>query len=232
MDIPLDHNLEIELGALPPRVRSGPDRFRVNAYLDLGGEGLIHRVVNGEDLDVVRRRDGTRPFRFVGEPALQGALADGRFRIVAGWFTTEFDAQPSTVVVQHGVTAVDSTVRLPDFLGIPQATSPAYGERIPADRILRWRMEGMGPRPDFYVVLMVGGDGNPAWRMFVRGDVNEAPIPDLSSIPGLRDISPGTIVWAIYAIRIPGFDFDTFSYAHLNDRYWSHYSVDTFLAQL
>jgi hypothetical protein len=231
MDIPLDHYIEVQMGALPPPARTGPDRFRVNAYLDLGGEGLIHRVVNGQDFDELRRRDASRPFRFSPEPALEGSLEDGRYRVVGGWYTTEFDAQPYTVVVQNGVTAVDETVNLPDFLGIPQATSPAYGERIPRDRVLRWEAAG-GPAPDVHMILMVGGDGNPAWRMFVRGDVNEAPIPDLSSIPEIDDISSGSITWVVYSMTIEGFDFDTFTYAHLNDRYWSRYALDYFLAQL
>jgi hypothetical protein len=86
--------------------------------------------------------------------------------------------------------------------------------------------------PDLFVILMVGGDGNPAWRMFVPGSVTEAAIPDLSTIPGLDDISPGYITWVVYAVKIPGFDFDTFSYAYLNDRYWTHYALDYFQAQL
>lgn len=230
MDIPLDHYVEVELGARPPAARTGPDRYRLQAFLDLGGEGLIWRTVHGQDFDTMRRRDASRAFRFVGEPALEGALVDGRYRITAGWFTTEFDSQPYTVVVQNGVTAVDETVHMPDFLGIPQAVSPAYGERIPSSRLLRWDAAG-GPTPDLHVILMVGGDGNPAWRMFVPGDVRQAPIPDLSAIPMIDDISPGYITWVVYAIKIPGFDFDTFSYAHLNDRYWSHYALDYFLAQ-
>lgn len=231
MTIPLDHFVEVELGALPEPARTGPDRFRLEAFLDLGGEGLVHRVVNGQDFDTVRARDSSRAFRFLSEPALERALVDGRYRITAGWYTSEFDQQPYTVVVQNGVTAVDETVHMPDFLGIPQAVSPAYGERLPTDRVLRWESIGTGPAPDLHLILMVGGDGNPAWRMFVPGDVTEAPIPDLSSIPEIDDISSGFITWVVYAVKIPGFDFDTFSYAHLNDRYWSHYALDYFLAQ-
>lgn len=230
MTIPLDHYVEVELGAIPPAVRTGPDRFRLQAFLDLGGEGLVHRVVNGQDFDTVRARDASREFRFLAEPALERSLVDGRYRVTAGWYTSEFDSQPYTVVVQNGVTAVDETVHMPDFLGIPEAVSPAYGERLPTDRILRWEAAA-GPTPDLHLILMVGGDGNPAWRMFVPGDVTEAPIPDLSSIPGLDDISSGFITWVVYAVKIPGFDFDTFSYAHLNDRYWSHYALDYFVAQ-
>ncbi len=229
MDIPLDHYVEVQMGAIPGPARTGPDRFRLQAFLDLGGEGLIYRLVNGTDFDTVRRRGGTGPVRFVGQPALSGALGDARYRITAGWFTGEFDAQPYTVVVQNGVTAADSTVELPDFLGIPQAVSPAFGDTLPRDRMLRWRSTG-GPNPDLHVILMVGGDGNPAWRMFVPGDVFSAPIPDLSSIPELRDISAGTITWVVYSISIPGFVFDEFTYNYLNDRYWSHYALDYFLA--
>lgn len=231
MEIPLDHTIAVEAGMRPPEARTGPDRFRVDAYLDLGGEGLIERVVNGQAFGVVRARTADRPFRFVGEPALQGSLADARYRVIAGWYTSEFDGQPYTVVVQNGVVQVDDPVIMPDFLGIPEAISPAYGEQLPTDRVLRWAERGE-VEPDLHMLVMVGGDGQPAWRMFVRGDVFEAPIPDLSSIEGLDDISSGPITWAVYAVKIPGFDFDTFSYAHLNDRFWSHYSVDYFAAQL
>ena len=57
------------------------------------------------------------------------------------------------------------------------------------------------------------------------------PRPDLSTVPGLEDISSGFITWVVYAVKIPGFDFDSFTYAYLNDRYWSHYALDYFLAQ-
>ncbi len=230
MTIPLDHFIEVELGALPPPASRGPDRFRFDALLDLGGEGLIHRVVNGQDFDILRTRDTSRPFRFLAEPALERTLADGRYRIIAGWHTTEFDQSPETVVVQNGITNVDEIVSLPDFLGIPQAISPSYGERLPADRILRWS-SGEGVEPDFYFIVIVGADANPAWRMFVPGSVTEAPIPNFEMIPELDDIPSGNLVWAIYAIKIPGFDFDTLSYAHLSDRYWSHYASDSFSAQ-
>jgi hypothetical protein len=133
--------------------------------------------------------------------------------------------------VRNGVTQVDDVVEMPDFLGIPQAVSPAYSERIPADRMLRWE-NGGEVEPDLHVVLMIGGDGQPAWRMFVRGDVHDAPIPNLSTIPGLEDIRAGTIIWAVYSVKIPGFDFDTFSYAQLSDRYWSHYALDYFQTEL
>jgi len=35
----------------------------------------------------------------------------------------------------------------------------------------------------------------------------------------------------VFAIRSPGFNFDEFRYSDLADRYWSHWSLDAFLAQ-
>lgn len=232
MDIPLDHYVEIELGARPAALRAGPDRYRFQAILDLGGEGVIVRSFRNFNFDLVRSRDLSRAIRFVAEPALQDALVDGRYRISAGWYTGQWDQAPYTVATLNGVTAVDEVVPMPDFLGIPDAISPANGDPIPADRVLRWEPSAGGADADFQVVVMVGGDGNPAWQMFVPGDVFEAPIPDLSEIPGLEDISSGTLIWAIYAIKVPGFVFDEFRYTYLNDRYWSHSANNQFLATL
>lgn len=230
MDIPLDHYVEAELGAHPEALDEGPNRYRLEATLDLGGEGVVVRRWGSYDFDTVRRRDASRAIRFVAEPALRGTLTDGRYRISAGWYTGNFDQPPYTMTIMNGVTAVDDVVRLPDFVGIPRAVSPEDGSPLPADRVLRWEATPGGAEADFHVVIMVGGDGNPAWRMFVPGNVFEAPIPDLSSIPEIEDISSGTIIWAVFSIRVPGFVFDEFRYNYLNDFYWSHGAMNQFFA--
>ncbi len=236
MDIPLDHDLDVEIGALPSAVRDGPRTVRVQAMIDLGGEGLVSRIVGGENFDVLRSQDRRRDHRFVGQPAFGGTLADARYRIVASWLTAEAGTLscanvgfPCTAVVANGVIAVDDVVALPEFLSIPEPVTPRWGERLGPDRVLRWTDEG--PAPDYYLVRVVGADRNPYAQMFVRGDVHEVPFPDLSPIPGLEDIVPGYFTWRVTAIRIPGFDFDTFSYAHLNQRYWSQYAVDEFTGE-
>ncbi len=232
MNIPLDHTLDVALTDLPGESRTGPDSFKVEAYIDLGGEGVIVREVETlgrtEAYDIVRGRTNDEPFRFWAQPALLGSLSDGRYRISGGWYTGDFDSQPYTVVVRNGVRAFDETVTLDGFLGIPQATSPGYGERLPDDRVLRWTSDG--DDPDMHIVLMVGGDGNPAWRHYVPGSVYEAPIPDLSSIPEIDDISSGFLTWVVFAVKIPGFDFDEFSYTYLQERFWSHHANDYFTA--
>ncbi|HJL06049.1 MAG TPA: IPT/TIG domain-containing protein [Polyangiaceae bacterium LLY-WYZ-15_(1-7)] len=230
MNIPLDHYLDVQLDGIPGPGRNGPDRFVVNADIDLGGEGVIVRRSEGDLVDEVRRRSTDRPFRFFAQPALLGSLSDGRYRVQASWVTGDFDADPSTHVVREGIRRVDSEVVVDGFLGVPVATAPAFGERMPSDRVLRWETDG-GVEPDLHLVLMVGGDGNPAWRMFVPGSQQFAPIPDLSSIPEIDDISSGFVTWVVYAISIPGFDFDEVSYGDLGDDDWDAWALDIFTAQ-
>lgn len=229
MNIPLDHYLEAQLTDIPRPGRTGPDRFEVKANIDLAGEGVIVRDLFGAELDVVRARSAGNPLRFLAQPALEGALADGRYRVEAGWVTGDFGGQPYTRVVERGVRAVDDVVVMGGFLGVPQASAPAYGERLPDDRIFRW--EADGPDPDLHLVMMTGADGNPAWRMFVPGHVREAPAPDLSSIPELEDLPVGTVSWRVFAISIPNFDFAELRYSDLNDLYWTRWAVDSFTAQ-
>ncbi|UJR81802.1 IPT/TIG domain-containing protein [Sandaracinus amylolyticus] len=230
MDIPLDHYVDVDLGTLPASTPVGPNRFRVQAFLDLGGEGLIRRQVASQDFDTLRRYDAARDFRFVSQPALSGSIADGRYRVTAGWFSGDGDGEPFTYAVRNGVTAVDETVLMPDFLGVPIAVAPSVGQSLPADRILRWRADG-GPTPDLYWLLLFSEDGNLAWEMFVPGTVTSAPMPDLSTIPELFDVPDGAIYWQVRSARIPGFDFDELSYAQLSDRYWSHSARNTFIVQ-
>ncbi len=239
MNIPLDHTLDVRVDGLPEPASTGPDRFRVDSYIDLGGEGVMVRGLwTGTPgtasarfdplFDTVRGRTTERPFRFWAQPALYDALSDGRYRIEAGWFTGDFDSLPYTLVVRNGVRDVSAPVVMDGFLGIPQATSPEDGGRIPDDRVLRW--ESDGEDPDLHIVQLLDSYGSVVWRHYVSGDVYEAPVPDLSSIPDIDDIPSGFLTWVVFAVNIPGFDFDEFSYSYLSDRFWSHSAVDYFTA--
>jgi hypothetical protein len=230
MDIPLDHYLDVRLTELPGPGRIGPDRFRVSADVDLGGEGVIVRRVQNSLIDTQIQRSAARPFRFFAQPAMYGALSDGRYRIAASWVTGEFEDDPSAHVVRNGIRDVDREVAVNGWVGLPVASAPAYGERIPADRVLRWTVDG-GLEPTFYLVMLVGSDGNPAWRMFVPGTQTEAPIPNLGSIPELTDIPSGFVTWVVYSARIPGRDFDEITYADVDEDRWSAWALDVFAAQ-
>jgi hypothetical protein len=229
MDIPLDRIHAVSVASAPAAGNLGPDRFRGRLSLDLGGAGLVVRNVNGQSYDEVTQNSAAKPFRFLDEPAPFGKLQDQTYRLDLTWSTGSLERSPLTAVQLTGVRFDAGPVVIDGLLGVPVAESPASGDRIPADRILRWSNTG-GIDADFHIVLMVDSDGNPAWRHILPGDVFEAPVPDFSPVPGVPDIESGVVTWVVYAARSPGLVFDEFSYRYFETAYWSHYAYDVFTA--
>jgi len=223
MNIPLDHRTEVEVANLPSTVNGQPDRVRVEAFVDLGGEGVIARP----EISVVGR-DESGPFSIVALPAFSGPLADARL-IVRGIFATgEYYTQPSSVMVVGGITSPDQTVRLRDWVGIPNVQSPIENGRIAPDRAVRFTVNGASP--DMWWVNLSAD--TLYWQTFARGSERAFYFPDLSRIDGLTDLPQGQQLYMnINGIRTPGFDFDNFRYTYLSLLYWSAYSSRAVLFQ-
>ncbi len=230
MDIPLDRELQVSLARLPQGTANGPDQFRVEADIDLGGQGAIVREVGSNALDMVTSFTSASLLRFLAQPALVGALSDARYLLVAGWYTgDQNDTTPYTEVRRTGVSQGAQPVVVDDFLAIPAPVAPPQGAPIPADRVLHWQLDGTPP--DMYVIEITGGDDLPAWTQIVPGSLQSSTIPDFSSIDGLSDITPGVVLWSVRAIRIDDFDYNAFKYNMLSARFWTHTSIDTFTMQ-
>jgi hypothetical protein len=230
MTIPLERELQVSLAELPQPTPRGPEQFRVQAHVDLGGEGVIVRQVNGRSLDVADSWSGSTLFRFFAQPPLTGQLSDARYQVIAGYYTGEReDTPPYTETRRLGVPQLGEPVLVDDLLSIPRVTAPEEGAELPEDRVLRWSLDGTPP--DLWLIEIIGGDNLPAWTQFVPGSLTESTIPDLSSIEALTDIAPGVILWSVRAVRIEGFVFDELKYNQLSPRFWSHTSIDTFTMQ-
>lgn len=227
VDIPLDREFSVALLDLPQSTPTGPDQFRAQAHVDLGGQGVIVREVNGNPIDLVRKSSGDMLFRFLAQPAMIDNLADGRYAVVVGWYTGPFDDPPYTEMIQRGIEqTVDPLILRDELLGLPQAISPQDGDSIPEDRILAWSSDG--PQPDMHIITIEDEDGMPQWRQIVPGSIRETPIPDLSTIPNLEDIADGYITWKVRAVRIPTFDYNRFQYDQLSTRRWTHEALNAF----
>lgn len=223
MNIPLDHRTEVEVSNLPGTVGGLPDRIRVEAFVDLGGEGVIARP----EISVVGRDESDR-FSLVALPAFTGQLADARL-IVRGLFSSgEYYTPPSSVIVVGGITSPDDTVRLRDWVGIPNLSSPVENGRLAPDRAVRFSVDGASP--DMWSVNLSGDVLY--WQTFARGTERAFFFPDISRIDGLTDLPQGTQLYmSINGIRTPGFDFDNFRYTYLSLLYWTAYSTRTVLFQ-
>lgn len=223
MNIPLDHRTEVEVSNLPGTTNGQPDRVRVEAFVDLGGEGVIARP----EISVVGR-DETERYSLVALPAFTGALADARL-IVRGLFSTgEYYTPPTSVIVVGGITSPDDTVRLRDWVGIPNLSSPVENGRLSSDRAVRFAVNGASP--DMWWMNLSGDVLY--WQTFARGTERSFFFPDISRIDGLRDLPLGAQLYmSINGIRTPGFDFDNFRYTYLSLLYWTAYSTRTVVFQ-
>jgi hypothetical protein len=228
MTITLDRELDVQMSGYPATSSDGPNQFMARAYIDLGGEGLIVREVNSVSLDVLTSNSGSEPFRFTGQPAFVGGLADSSYYVIAGLYTpntqTPFSSQKRTGVHQG------ETLELNSFLGIPQTSAPSQnGGPLPDDRMLRFTLDG--PDPDLIMVEVLGGDGLAAWSQVLPGSAREVPLPDLSKVKGQTDIAAGFLQWTVTAAKIDDFDYNQFQYTYLTPRYWTHTAVNTFFAR-
>jgi hypothetical protein len=228
MTITLDRELAVGLSGLPAPAAEGPNEFRVRAYADLGGEGLIVREIGDVSPDVLIRRSGAELFRFVGQPAFVGGLANATYYIQAGFYTAKSDL-PYTSQKRTGVAQSGSPLVLAEFLNIPQLVAPANGALIPEDRLLRFSLAG--PMPDLIMVSIVGGDGLPAWTEILPGDAREVPLPDLSLIDGQVDVAAGFLQWTVTAVKVNDFRYNEFQYTYAQSRYWTHTARAAFFAR-
>lgn len=229
VNITLDRELDVSLHDYPAAMADGPSEFRVRAYADLGGEGLIAREVNNVALDLITRHTGSELFRFMGQPAFVNGLSDASYYVMAGYYSTDPDATTYTRLKQTGVRQSSQPLSLGPFIGIPSVVAPALGSRIPDDRTLRFSLDGAPA--DMILVEIYGGDDNLAWTELLPGDAREVPVPDFSLIPGQADLASGFIRWVVTAVKIDDFRYNEFDYTYLATRFWTHDAANAFYAR-
>lgn len=235
MNMPLDRELAVELGGF--QTGSGEDNldeFRVRAYLDVGGEGMIIRDIGNTSLDTLTRPTGSEPFRFFGQPALAGSLIDSSYTVLAGYFTTDTIGRPYTRQKRSGVRPVGhgaEPIRFDGFLGVPTLVTPAQGGRIPDDRTLRFDIPGEDP--DLILVDIFGGDDQLFWTEILPGSTRAVPLPDFSLIEGQNDLAPGFVRWMVTAVKIENFRYNELDYNTYvaGTRYWTHDAANLFIAR-
>jgi hypothetical protein len=218
--------LDIDVDPLPEKTMKGPVELRVQAHLDLGGEGVIVREISGTTFDVRASLTGGGIFPFFAQPALVGGLDDASYELVAGYYTTDGDSDPPlSMLRRRGVVQASEPELVSDLLGIPIAVEPADGARLSDDRVLRWTMPGT--QPDFFIVSLSAG-ASFAWLQFVPGTQSESVIPDLTAIATVGDAAEGPVVWSVRAVRIPDFVFNELKLDTMVPRLFSHMSANQF----
>ena len=224
INIPLDSGIKVVLDDAPALrdFATGPDEYRVNAFIDLGGEGVI-------------RLPGSRSvFRSAPSTILTGlapislGISDGSYTIAAGTYSTR--GSPTSLVIKRGVRDLSQPVVVEGFVGIQRAIDPPDGESS-TNRRLAVDLEGGTGVPTFRHYRLIDlANGFPVWRVIARGDQPSIPLYSLQRF-GLDPMATGReLYWSAYSVHIPGGNFDTFNYGQLNANYWRAYSIATFTA--
>ncbi|MDP3279229.1 MAG: IPT/TIG domain-containing protein [Deltaproteobacteria bacterium] len=229
MNIPLDHETSVVLSNLPDQTMGQPNQFRVENWIDLGGEGVIPRP------DVrINRSNPTDPFRLVAQPAFLGTLSDARMIVRAAYGTGTSLEAPESTVLMAGITTPDDTVNVRNWVGIPRIVEPGDGGMLSATR--RIAIEQNGANPDFFwsVISQSGSSCNNGfylgdvvwWQHHFPGATREIGVPDISMVPTLSDMPRGLYQLSVCGIRVQGFDYNNFNYRWLNRFYWTAYSAN------
>ncbi len=227
IDIPLDHLVTAGLEDTPTRIEAWPNHYRMDLYLDLGPDGFLARHDRS-----VQSFDPGAEFRFAAQPALVGTIADARWALVGGAYPPEEGTSPLSVVLETGIADADEPFVLGGFVGAPVLRDPEPGGVVYEGRIA-W--DALDETPTFTeIVLQVQGRFpiTRVWTIVARGDIHEVTLPDLSAIGGLPEPPEGPLITWIAGIRTDAIEFDDFSYAYLEQRYWDGWAADAFLLSL
>ena len=130
------------------------------------------------------------------------------------------------MTLKQGVGRLDSGVTLDPILQFPEITSPVNNGLLEGG-YFRWKPAETGVRPTVYQVIIINLVTNHRWDFVVPGDQRKfrlphVPItgnPEQPPVPG-----PGAYLWALQAIYIPDFDFESWTYGDLgqaNRRSWT-----------
>lgn len=227
MNIPLDHVTPIEVAPFAQDRTGLPNVFHGSAFIDLGGEGVIPMP----HLAVTRRVGGmsTESYQFAGLPAFTRALSDARLTVharlasgtITGPGTFANTPAPCTGLIVSGVTTPDQTVRVANWLGIPDIVAPMAGGPLPMDRTVRYDVAASSP--DLFLMTLQWQSSS--WNHYAPGADRAIQYPDLSTVMGLADVPRGEpMTLSLVGVRIPNFQFNRFTYATIGPAYWTAYS--------
>lgn len=223
-EIPLDQSLAIKLTD-PIYAPDGPDTNEVRAFLDFGFDGVFPMPNYPQSTDSLLVINHL--------PARQGPLADLSYSVMAGSYRGI--GIPYSQTILEGITDLSRIHSTEPLVAVPQLLDPAPGGLI--DGQIRLGLKGQN-EPDLFYILLRNPMGLPVWTMVVPGTERTIPLPtfpDFSALPPQVRPDPyqsGMLYGVVYAIRIPGFDFDGFTNRDFATARWSAFAVDTWTVKL
>ncbi|MEM1346985.1 MAG: IPT/TIG domain-containing protein [Myxococcota bacterium] len=224
-DIPLDQEMRVKL-VNPIFTPQGPNDNRALVFWDFGFEGLFPSPSVGRGLDQV--------LTIPRQPDFPEQLADVTFTVFAGSYTN--DSSPYTETSVRNVTDITGVLATPPLLDVPEPVRPLPGGTV-VDGEIRW--EQTGPYlPDMTLVTLQDENFITVFTAVVPGaqtSVRLPEFPDFSALPEDKRPEPYTteqLFLSISSVRIPGFDYDAWTYEDFSPDRWEALSTSRWSLRL
>lgn len=218
-DIPLDQTLNVKL-INPSYAPTGPTSNRASVVWNFGFEGYFRPPVVADSLQSV--------LPLTRQPTLTGLLQDITLDVTAGSYTQGFSPSSQTFVGDLSMT--QGVLTMPPLLDVPEPVSPMPQGVVENSRI-SW--ESSGPYfPDMYVLVLRNESGQTVWTMTVPGMEQSVVLPDFPDFSGIPvadrpdPFAEGPLFLTITAVRIPGFDYNQFTYQDFSSSRWEAVAVN------
>jgi hypothetical protein len=224
VDLSLDHALTVDSDGPKPTSR-GPDRMRATLAIEIGTEGFV--ILPNSRLETAL--PAADPFRFVGIPALAGALSGARYVATAA-ATTGSAGGPPLSAVGLFATTTEGTLGLGEFLEVPKLEQPASSAQWNGTELEITREPG-GAVSDLTLFDIASANGLVTWRIVAPGAPSSVKVPDLGALDGDVGLIRGPIVIQVTAARADDFEYGALRYRSLAPRGWRAYASDVFFAE-
>lgn len=230
MVTPLDETVFVELDGAPTQSGwdSGPNRYIVETYVDLGVEGVIWRPDRSST-----RNNASALHSFPSWMPRMGELADSTLTVAAHAYSfadVDGDGEedlvyPFSVRYLRGITNWEATAVVGDWIGIPHPDDPSYGGMV-RDNRMSWEN---GSGDIHFTNVRLTRARMPWWNMILPGNQVEVEVPPLprESVPD--GTSTQFDVW--HHRVLPGFIFDRWSYNDLGRDVQVGYAANAWLVE-
>jgi hypothetical protein len=224
VDVPLDHELELEVDG-PERTKHGPDRIEATLAVRVGNDGYVI-LPNGRTSASL---GSERRVSFVGIPPLVGSLSGLTYVAGARAVTGDGGGLPRSVVALTSTTTTNEALPIGPFLEIPVLDAPARNSAWNA-RDIDWSSAEGGPEPDLVIVDITTSGDLFNWRIVAPGARSNVKLPDLGAIDPELAWPRGAQTFLLTRAQIPDFVYGSLVYRNLTERSWSASAQDTFFA--
>jgi len=214
VNVPLTEKVTIQLKDAPQAM----GRHSVSLAVDLGADGVI--LLPEWQLE----GDGVFASKAVGRLPLfsHPGLTDATFTVDVLLESSTASGLPLTRATERAVMPQNGTLLVDAFVGAPLQVKPAPGGLLQGNTIA-WDQKG-APH-DLAVTVLRLPDETPIWRIISPGDVTQVSLPDPGTY-GLPVWPNMPVVWLQWLARLPGFDYNSYTYAYLSSVYWDRWSFD------